>query len=179
LSASVKKVLLHICCGPCSTWSIESLKENCEPVLYWSNSNIWPPEESDLRLENARKVAAFHRLQLIEDTYDHTAWLKAVTGFEKEPEGGKRCAQCFAFGFKRSAQVAAELGISLFTTTLTISPYKSNDVIHEIGKQAALCAGIDFLEKDFDKNNGYRRSIDLSKEMALYRQKYCGCEFSR
>ena len=176
--SGLKKVLLHICCGPCSTWSIEALKQSHEPVLYWSNSNIWPADECDLRLENARKVAAFHKLELIEDTYDHKAWLKAVAGFEKEPEGAKRCAACFAFSFKRSAQVAAERGIPHFTTSLTISPYKNNDVIHKIGEQAAMAAGIDFLEMDFDKNNGYRRSIDISKEMALYRQKYCGCEFS-
>ena len=177
--SGLKKVLLHICCGPCSTWSIEALKANHAPVLYWSNSNIWPANECDLRLENARKVAAFHKLELIEDTYDHNAWLKAVAGLEKEPEGGQRCAACFAFGFQRSAKLAAARGIPLFTTTLTISPYKNNAVIHQIGKQAAEAAGISFLELDFDENNGYRRSIDLSKKMALYRQKYCGCEFSR
>ena len=174
----LEKVLLHICCGPCSTWSIEAIKQQYDPVLYWSDSNIWPLTEHDLRLENAKKVAEFHKLDLIEDVYQHRDWLQAVAGFEKEPEGGARCTSCFAFSFKRSALKAAALKISWFTTTLTISPYKNNEVIHSAGRQAADEAGIRFLEMDFDDNGGYRRSISLSKEMNLYRQKYCGCEFS-
>ncbi len=174
-----ESVLLHLCCGPCATHSIEVLKRNYVPVLFWSDSNIHPRAEHDKRLDYAKKVAAHHGLELFVDEYAHDHWLARIAGFEQEPEGGARCAVCFRFSFERSARFAANRKIPHFTTTLSISPYKDKEVIHRAGREAAAAAGLNFLEIDFGADGGYRESIRLSKELGLYRQNYCGCEFSK
>lgn len=169
------RILVHCCCGPCATASVERLlSEGWVPVLYFSNSNIFPDSERDKRYEQLLKLAEAWKLQVIRDgNEDHEEWRKAVRGFEGEKEGGRRCDLCFAFNLKRAAAKAAELGISRWCTTLTVSRYKNSSRIFAAGE------GLEGFEHfDFKKKDGYTRSIRLSQELGLYRQKYCGCEFS-
>jgi len=171
-------ILLHTCCAPCATASLEKLKEDGYlPTLFFSNSNIWPMEEYNKRLDNARLLAESTGWNLIEDTYNHDLWLKRISlvpGHTDEPEGGARCAECFRFSFDRAAKKTAAIGIGRFTTTLSISPFKNSDLLFTVGSEFA-----GFMPIDFKKGDGYKRSIGLSRELGLYRQQYCGCEFSR
>lgn len=170
-------MLLHSCCAPCASASVERLNAiGYAPVLFYSNSNISPREEFDKRLEEVRRLASVLGLQLYEDTYDHEAWLQAVSnvpGYAEEPEGGRRCSACFEFSLGRTGIQAETLGISAFTTSLSISPYKNSRQLFDIG---ALFPGFEPI--DFKKKDGFKRSIELSREYGLYRQRYCGCEFS-
>jgi epoxyqueuosine reductase len=171
-------ILLHTCCAPCATASVERLIAiGYSPVLFFSNSNISPREEFDKRLDEARRLASTLEIALYEDEYDHTAWLKAVSklpGYAEEPEGGRRCAACFEFSFRRAEIRAAASEIPVFTTTLSVSPYKKSRQLFDVG---ALFPG--FEPVDFKKKEGYKRSIELSRKYGLHRQNYCGCEFSR
>ena len=173
------KLLLHVCCGPCSTHVIKELMNEHSVVLFWSNPNIFPKDEYSRRLKQAKKMAEVHGLSLIEDDYDHQSWLEAVSGFEDEPEGGLRCAKCFEFNLNRTAEYAVTHDLEGFTTTLTISPHKDSTKISEIGEMLAEERGVIFLAQNFKKKDGFRHSIELSKKHGLYRQDYCGCEFSR
>ncbi len=169
-----KRILLHVCCGPCSTSSIERLlSEGYEPVLFFSDSNIFPYAEFMKRYENLLIVADNFGLEVIRDEWDHDAWRKAVKGHEGDREHGERCSLCFRFNLSRAAAKARELGIDLFTTTLTVSRFKNSRKIFDEGE-----AFPGFLEIDFKKKDGFNRSIVLSKELGLYRQQWCGCEFS-
>ncbi|MFA5468418.1 MAG: epoxyqueuosine reductase QueH [Sphaerochaetaceae bacterium] len=171
----MEKVLLHCCCGPCSTASIETLKNlGYAVVLFFGNSNIYPQSEHAKRLENLKKVATYFDLEVITGEYNHGAWLQQITGYENEREGGKRCNLCFEFNLKEAAYVAANHDIAYFTTTLTVSPHKSSPLIFKIGEKWSQ-----FLAVDFKKKGGFHRSIELSKILELYRQDYCGCEFSK
>jgi predicted adenine nucleotide alpha hydrolase (AANH) superfamily ATPase len=167
-------ILLHICCAPCGSASVERLlRENREVTLFFSNSNIFPKEEYLKRLKYAEKLASHFNVPLIKDDYEHDRWLIFIAGLEDEPEKGSRCRKCFYFNLENTARKAAGLGIKEFTTTLTISPHKDSGLIFEAG---GTFEG--FREYDFKKKDGFRRSIELSKELDLYRQDYCGCEFS-
>lgn len=171
------KVLIHTCCAPCSTEVIERLKHE-EIVLFFSDSNIYPKSEYDKRLSYTKKISKKFDVKLLIDNYAHEEWKDFIKGFEEEKEGGARCLKCFEFNLVRTAIKAKELGISNITTTLTISPYKNSKNIFEIGKKLKAEYGIDFLEFDFKKKDGYKKSIEHSKKHNLYRQNYCGCEFS-
>jgi len=171
----MSKILVHCCCGPCSTSSIARLlEEGWEPVLYYENSNIYPVEENNLRYDNLAKVADYYKLHLIRGVYDHEAWLEFIKGFEDEPEHGKRCTKCFEFNLKRASEVALSMGIEHFTTTLTVSRFKNSMQIFAVGEAFAGFEKIDFKKKD-----GFAKSIDMAKKLDLYRQQYCGCEFSK
>lgn len=168
------RILLHVCCGPCSTASIERLlEEGYEPVLFFSDSNIFPESEFEKRYEHLLKVASFYRLEVIKDPWIHDSWLDWIKGYENEREHGKRCTLCFRYNLLKAAAKAAELGIPYFTTTLTVSRFKNSKVIFSQGDDLE-----GFLPIDFKKKDGFNRSIVLSKELDLYRQQYCGCEFS-
>ncbi len=170
-----QRILLHCCCAPCAAPSAERLVlAGREVVLYFSNFNISPLEEYQKRLEHARKLAQQMNLVIEEDQYDHAEWLAHIRGLENEPEKGKRCEKCFEFSLRRTDQMAGRLGIEAFATTLTLSPHKVSRIIFEIGKQFPR-----FEPIDFKKQGGFLRSIELSEEYDLYRQNYCGCEFSR
>ncbi|MBW3020230.1 epoxyqueuosine reductase QueH [Candidatus Woesearchaeota archaeon] len=162
------KLLLHVCCAPCTAGCLEQLKEY-EITMFFSDSNIYPEEEYERRKYEAKKLAEIYGIEFIEDTYDHDEWREFVKGLEKEPEGGKRCFKCFEFNLRRAAEMAKNY--DFFTTTLTLSPHKSNLKIFEVGKNFEK-----FLEKDF--KTGWAKSVELSIEHNLYRQNYCGCEFS-
>lgn len=168
------RILLHVCCAPCSTSCIKTLQEiGLVPVLFFSNSNIHPRDEYDRRLAEAKRLAAIEGLDLVEDEYDHGSWLEAVRGLEDEPERGRRCIRCFAFNLGRCEQASLSLGLPWFTTTLTVSRHKSSSDILAAGK--ALNGFVFF---DFKKKGGDARSVELSRRLGLYRQGYCGCEFS-
>ncbi len=174
-----KRLLLHTCCGPCSTHCVKELIEDYEVVMYWYNPNIHPYGEYDARLEAGEEVAKQLGVELIEGAYDAERWLKMVEGFENQPEGGKRCYICFAERLKRTAEYAKENGFDVFTTTMTISPHKDADVINRIGKYHSEKIGIEWLESNFKKKDGFKKSGEMSRKMGLYRQESCGCIYSR
>jgi predicted adenine nucleotide alpha hydrolase (AANH) superfamily ATPase len=168
------EILVHACCGPCSTASLERLlEEGWKPVLYFENSNIFPASEADRRFDELLKVAAFYDLKVIREAQDHEAWRSFVSGFEEEREGGARCDRCFLFNLRRASLKASELGFDHFCTTLTVSRFKNSKRIFAVGEQFP-----GFEQIDFKKKGGFDRSIVLSRELGLYRQHYCGCEFS-
>lgn len=170
-----RKILVHCCCGPCATSSIQRLlDEGYEPVLCYGNSNIWPEEENNLRYENLLKVADyFGGLQVVRQSYDHEAWREFVKGLENEPEHGARCLRCFEYNLRAAHDEAVRLGIGCFTTTLTVSRFKDSKSIFSVGEQFGS-----FEKIDFKKHDGFAKSCTMAKELGLYRQQYCGCEFS-
>jgi len=172
-------VLLHVCCGPCSTTVLERLLPRYEVVLYFANCNLDTREEYNRRLEAARRVAAEHDLPLYAAEYDHDRWLRAVSGLEWEKEGGARCDVCFRYRLEQAAAEAKARGLDTFTTTLTISPHKDAAGVARAGRLGAMKHGVTYLEEDFKKRDGFRKSVARSRDLGLYRQSYCGCEFSR
>ena len=171
-------ILLHCCCGPCATACIERLlAEGRACRLYFSNSNLDTEDEFLRRLENLRKVAGFFGMgEVLVDPYRPDEWrehVSQVAGYESLPEGAERCAKCFEWSLGRTAQMAAALGMA-FTTTLTVSPHKNSRKLLEIGGNHPH-----FEPYDFKKKDGFLRSIQLARQLGLYRQSYCGCRFSR
>ena len=177
------KLLLHSCCGPCSTAVVTQLVEDYAVTVFFYNPNIGPQEEYLLRLENQKRFLSEYdptgSIGFIEGDYDSENYYEAVNGLEDEKEGGARCTECFRLRLERTAKLAAELGFDLFTTTLTVSPHKNAELINAIGEDLAQENGVPWLNSNFKKKDGYLRSIRLSKEYGLYRQNYCGCIFSR
>lgn len=176
-------LLLHSCCGPCSSYCIEVLSKHFNVTVLWYNPNIQPLSEHSLRLENQIKLIENMKtpnpVSILELPYDDGEFLDAVKGLELEPEGGARCEKCFILRLEKTAQIAKERGFDFFTTTLTVSPHKNAPLINEIGFNLGEKYGLSFLPSDFKKKNGYKRSIELSKEYLLYRQDFCGCSFSQ
>jgi len=173
----MSRVLLHACCGPCAGHAVEELRRlGHEVTLCFSNANLAPPEEYTRRLEAARQLAAHLNTPLIVDPPDHAAWLEAIRGYEREPEGGDRCRRCFRYSLKRVQALAVEQGFDAFTTSLTISPHKHSATILALGREMEQDR---FLALDFKKHGGFQRSATLARDCGLYRQDYCGCEFSQ
>ncbi|UCB47466.1 MAG: epoxyqueuosine reductase QueH [Spirochaetota bacterium] len=169
-----KHILVHVCCAPCATSSIENLLEaGYEVTLFYSNSNIFPEEEYRRRLGFVHWLGDKSGIDVIEDSYNHLSWLKAIKGLENEPEKGKRCIKCFDYNLKQTAVISHKLRIPYFTTTLTLSPHKISKYIFEVGKKYP-----GYISFDFKKGDGIKRSHLLCKEYDIYRQNYCGCEFS-
>jgi predicted adenine nucleotide alpha hydrolase (AANH) superfamily ATPase len=173
-----RKLLLHVCCGPCGTHTINELKKKYDVTAFYYNPNIHPEGEYLRRLANAKKVGDFFKVPLTEADYDVDGWLERIAGMESEPEGGKRCSVCFADRLAATAKYAKEHGFDCFTTTLSISPHKDEKKINAIGEQLAKKHKINWLHSDFKKNDGFKKSIEMSKDLDLYRQKYCGCFYS-
>ena len=172
------KILIHACCGICSGYPIQLLKDmGFTPVVYFSNSNLDTIEEFERRLEAQKIVCMYHWVELITDEYNHDEFLSAVKGLEKEPERGKRCEKCIEFRLKRAAEKAKELSINKFTTSLVISPHKNYEQISAIGK--SVSDGLEYVAIDFKKKDGFLKTNNLSKKLGIYRQNYCGCEFSK
>ena len=180
-------LLLHSCCGPCSTAVIERLADEFEITVFYYNPCITDEEEHLLRRENQKKfLQEFNeerieknRIRFLEGAYHPGAFLKLVKGHEQDPEGGQRCSLCFAQRLEKTAETAQMTGCDYFGTTLTVSPHKNYRRISEIGQSIALRYGLTFLDRDFKKKDGFKRSIELSRRYGLYRQDYCGCEFSK
>jgi len=175
-------LLLHSCCGPCSSAVLERLLPYYTITLFYDNPNMDTEAEFARRLTTQKELLAKlpggDAVRLIPGTYDHEAFLQAAKGLEGEPEGGRRCEACFRLRLSRSAEMAKALGIPNFTTTLSVSPHKNAALLNEIGRELQD-ESLFFLPADFKKKNGYLESIRLSKAFGLYRQEYCGCEFSR
>ncbi len=175
----MEKLLLHICCVGCGVYVSEKLRNNYQVILFFYNPNIWPAEEYEKRLAEAEKIALKYSLELVKGDYDHEKWLEAVRGHEADQERGKRCLICYQFRLEAAAVMAKKLNCEYLTTTLTTSPHKNTAAINETGDRAAARFGIKFLAEDFKKCDGFKKSSALSRELGLYRQNYCGCEFSR
>lgn len=173
------KLLLHICCVGCGVYASRILKQDYEVRLFFYNPNIWPKEEYEKRLAEAEKIAEQFNLELIKGEYEHDKWLDAVKGHESDPEKGQRCLICYKFRLEAAAVMAKKLNCAYLTTTLTASPHKNALAINQIGEQAAKQSSLKFLSQDFKKHDGFKKSSLLSRELGLYRQNYCGCEFSR
>jgi predicted adenine nucleotide alpha hydrolase (AANH) superfamily ATPase len=172
------KTLLHICCAPDATAVFERLKPEYEVIGFFHNPNIFPEAEYKKRLEQVELIVRKLKFELVVPAYTPEEWENAVKGLEAEPEKGKRCDVCFRFNLEATAKKAISMGIPFFTTTLTISPHKKTEMIFKAGRDAALKYSIKFLEFDFKKKDGFKRSLELSREMNLYRQSYCGCRYS-
>ncbi len=175
----MKTLCLHSCCGPCSTVVIERLKERFDVTVFYCNPNIEPFEEYEKRKDEQKKVCKVWNVPFVDADYDNAGWHDFVQGLEKEKEGGARCEKCFAFRLKRTAEYAKQNGFDLFATTLSVSPHKNTNVINAVGQEISQEVGIEFLPESFKKKDGYLRSIQISKELGLYRQNYCGCLFAK
>lgn len=174
-------LLLHACCGPCSSSVLEKLCAHFDVTVLYYNPNTWPEAEYRRRGEELRRfVAEAHPLgvTVVEDTYRPAEFYEAVRGLEAAPERGDRCTVCYRLRMERAAAYAAAHGFDYFTTTLSVSPHKDAARINAIGAQLAGQYGVALLPADFKKENGYLRSLQLSEQYGLYRQDYCGCEFS-
>ena len=184
---SKKKLLLHSCCGPCSTAVIERLLPDYHVTVFFYNPNITDREEYERRKETQlsfikqynEKIDAVDHIAFLEGAYDPQRFYEAAAGLEAEPEGGKRCQMCFWLRLCETARQAREGGFETFGTTLTVSPHKDYDVITMIGAEVAARFGVGWLDMDFKKKAGFQRSIELSKKYNLYRQRFCGCEYSK
>ena len=176
------KLLLHSCCGPCSSYVLEYLSPYFDITVLYYNPNIYPEKEYDERLSEQKRLIEEMKTEgnvsIMECGYDPERYYEAVKGFENDIEGGIRCEKCFELRLKKTAAVAKELGFDYFGTTLTVSPHKNEQIINMIGLQLEDGSGLRFLPSDFKKKDGYKRSIELSKEYSLYRQDYCGCRFT-
>lgn len=172
-------LLLHSCCGPCSSYVLEYLSEYFDITVYYYNPGIYPEEEYFKRLDNQKALIDFTGYaELLDADYQHSEYLDAVKGYEDEPEGGGRCEICFRQRIFKTAEAAKSNGFEYFATTLTVSPHKNAELINKISKEAEAFYGVKHLPSDFKKKEGYKRSVELSNKYGLYRQDYCGCEFS-
>ena len=175
------KLLLHACCGPCSSAVLERLCQYFDITVLYYNPNTWPAAEYYRRGEELKKfVAQAHPLgvTVIEDRYDPQEFYTAVRGLENEPEKGARCTVCYRLRLEQAARYAADHGFDWYCTTLSISPMKDPVRLNELGTELGRQYGVPFLPSEFRKKDGYKRSLQLSAEYGLYRQDYCGCEFS-
>ncbi|MCK4554148.1 epoxyqueuosine reductase QueH [Candidatus Parcubacteria bacterium] len=181
------KLLLHICCAGCGAYVSQLLKQNFNVVLYFYNPNIYPESEYKKRMEEVKNIAKKFGLNLIVGEYNHKKWLELIKGHEHDLERGERCLICYQNRLETTADMAKEKQFNYFTTTLTVSPYKDAQAISRVGRELAKKYNVDpltgtqdlrFLDKDFKKQDGFKKSVELSKELGLYRQNYCGCEFS-
>lgn len=173
-------LLLHACCGPCSSAVLELLAEVFEIHIYYYNPNIWPPAEYHRREAELEKfIAETHfDITVAEAEYQPADYYAAIAGLETEPERGNRCTVCYEMRMRRAAAYAKAHGFAYFATTLSISPHKDAARINAIGEALEAEYGVKHLPSDFKKHGGFARSLALSAQHGLYRQDYCGCEFS-
>lgn len=180
---NVPTLLIHACCAPCSSYVLEYLSQYFHIIILYYNPNITSVEEYNYRLSEEKRLIdelpVKYPVKLIAGDYNPESFFDAVKGLEREPEGGKRCEVCFELRLREAAEKCREIGADYFLTTLTISPLKNAELINSIGEKLAEKYGVKYLPSDFKKKNGYKRSIELSREYDLYRQNYCGCVFSR
>ena len=176
-------LLLHVCCAPCSSYVLEYLCEYFDITLFYYNPNISPAEEYNFRAEELRRLICqmpcANGVRVAEGEYDNDRFLAIAKGRESENEGGERCFDCYRLRLEETASSAKKKGFDYFTTTLSVSPYKNAQKLNSIGSELSEKYGVKYLFSDFKKKNGYKRSTELSKEYGLYRQDYCGCEFSK
>lgn len=175
------KLLLHVCCGPCSSAVLEKLNKYFDITIFYYNPNTYPYEEYKKRLEQIVKLineVEEYKINIIEGKYDDEEYYLYVKGHEEEKEGSIRCHLCYRYRLEETARYAKENNFDYFTTTLSVSPYKNSKVLNEIGEELSNKYDVKYLYSDFKKKDGYKRSIELSKKYDLYRQDYCGCKYS-
>ena len=179
----IPKLLLHSCCAPCSSACIEKLTKYFDITILYYNPNIEPYDEYLKRKEEEirfiKEYKNINKLDIIDCDYDNELYHKTISGLENEKEGGPRCHKCYKLRMEYTAKKAIELGYNYFATTLTLSPLKNAQVLNTIGYELEKKYDIKYLPSDFKKKEGYKRSIELSKEYNLYRQNYCGCIYSK
>ena len=177
------RLLLHSCCAPCSSYVLEYLTEYFDITVYYYNPNISPMGEYEKRIAEQKRLISEMKFKnsvsFIEGTYNHDEFISLTRGLENLPEGGERCSLCYEMRLEAAAQKAAEINADYFTTTLSVSPYKNTAKLNTIGLKLGMEYSVPYLVSDFKKNNGYKRSIELSTEYGLYRQNFCGCIFSK
>jgi len=181
--SNVPKLLLHSCCAPCSSYCLELLSQYFEVTVFYYNPNIFPPEEYEMRVEEQerfiREFPAKYKISFVEGKYDTEKFYEMAKGMEQLKEGGERCFACYELRLRESVEYAKEYGFEFFTTTLSISPLKNAQKLNEIGKNLEGEYGVSYLYSDFKKQNGYKRSTEISNEYDMYRQYYCGCVYSK
>lgn len=197
------KILLHSCCAPCSSFCLLTLKEVASLGVYYYNPNISLKDEWEFRFSELKRLVDIYNsnpdiklekenqhvnitknyvnrnIEILDAPYESELFFEKTKGYEECPERGERCAICFDLRLRKTAIKAKELGYDFFATTLTLSPLKDANLINQTGERIAKEVGISYLPSDFKKKNGYKMSIELSKEFNLYRQNYCGCIFSK
>ncbi len=172
-------LLLHSCCAPCSSSVLSKVCQNFDVTVFYYNPNIYPQEEYLKRKAEQIRLCKTFGVNFLDCDYNENEYLSYVSGLENEPEGGARCVKCFYLRLEQTAVKAKQNGFKYFGTTLTVSPHKNEQIINQIGKSLQEKHDINFLFADFKKQDGYLKSIKLSKEYNLYRQDYCGCRFSK
>ncbi len=177
-SNSKPEMLLHVCCGTCALYPYFELKRDFNITFFYYNPNIYPKKEYLRRLYGVQTIAKKYSIPLVTGRYEIKKWLTLTKGYEDEPEGGRRCDLCFRMRLNKTAEQAKELGTDLFGTTLTVSPLKNHHIINSIGSEVAASLGIGFLQSNFKKNDGFKKTMEMSKKLQLYRQHYCGCMYS-
>lgn len=179
----VPSILLHSCCAPCSSYVIEYLANYFNITIFYYNPNIYPMDEylkrKSEQINLINTMITKYPVNILDCDYDNDLYSNLVKGYENEPERGSRCSICFKLRLSKTAVVAKENNFDYFATTLTLSPYKNAKLINEIGLELENEYSVKYLGSDFKKRNGYKRSIELSKEFNLYRQDYCGCIYSK
>lgn len=172
-------MLLHVCCAPCSTHVIDSLRKDYNVTCFFYNPNIYPKEEYSRRLDEMRRYASRVGMKLVAGDYDSERWLSLTIHLKDEKEGGKRCDLCYEIRLEETAKFASKHDFGRFATTLTISPHKRADIINRLGNELTKTHNVVFLGADFKKKNGFKRSVEMSKDENMYRQDYCGCIYSK
>lgn len=176
------RVLLHSCCGPCSSAVLEYLTQYFDVTLLWYNPNIYPREEFERRfktqVELIEKMGLAEKVSVLAEPWKSEDYYARIKGLEDEPEGGRRCEACFRLRLIEAARLAKHYGFDYFCTTLTLSRHKDADLINRLGEEIVRAAGVSWLPSDFKKRDGENRSVELSEKYGIYRQLYCGCEFS-
>lgn len=179
----IPTLLLHSCCAPCSSYVLEYLSDYFNITIFYYNPNIYPQEEFNKRVDEQirliKELPVKNKVKFIRGKYDNDKYEELIRGLENEKEGGPRCFLCYRLRLEETAKIAKENKFDYFTTTLSISPYKNSNKLNEIGYSLQNIYNIKYLCADFKKNNGYKRSIELSKIYNLYRQNYCGCIYSK
>ena len=177
------RLLLHSCCAPCSSYTLEYLSRYFDITVYYFNPNISPKQEFDKRFEEQKRLISQmpfkNRVALVEGDYNYDDFLEIAKGLENVREGGERCFRCYKMRLESTARLAKEQSFDYFCTTLSISPLKNSQKINELGFEIEEKYGVKWLPSDFKKREGYKRSIQLSREYSLYRQNFCGCVFSK
>ena len=183
LNNEVPTLLIHSCCAPCSSYCLEYLSEFFKITVLYYNPNIFPKEEYEFRArEQERFINSFpakYPISFMEETYSPEEFYAIAKGLEKEPEGGERCTRCYKLRLEHTAKIAKDLNMDYFTTTLSISPLKDAKRLNSIGLELEEIYEVSYLVSDFKKKNGYKRSVELSKEYEMYRQNFCGCIYSK
>lgn len=182
-NSKTPSLLLHSCCAPCSSYVLEYLSQYFKITVFYYNPNISPKEEYIKRVKEQKRLISQlpvkNSVDFIEGDYEPQDFYEIAKGMEHIPEGGERCFNCYRLRLEKTAKLASELNMDYFTTTLSISPYKNAAKLNEIAEELSEIHSVKNLPSDFKKKEGYKRSIQLSKEYDLYRQDYCGCIFSK